>query len=144
MELSQQGFCCSQSIVQMGLDAMGKHDADLIRAMGGLCGGLGKGEKVCGALSGAACLLSLYTGKGSPDEKEHEETREMLIALQDWFDEEYGKKYGGTACLAILEGKAENRPARCPQIVLETYRKTQELLASAGISMKDGKEEEPW
>ena len=73
MELSMEGFGCSQIILILGLEAQGKSNPDLVRAISGLHGGLGFPETV--KLCGACCLLALYAGRGTP-----EETRTPLAA----------------------------------------------------------------
>ena len=42
MALRKQGFYCSQILMLQGLEMMGKDNPDLIRAMHGLAGGLGR------------------------------------------------------------------------------------------------------
>ncbi|WMT83604.1 C-GCAxxG-C-C family protein [Terrisporobacter mayombei] len=46
------------------LDLEGKENPDLIRAMGGLIGGLGFNQKICGALTGGVCILGYFASKG--------------------------------------------------------------------------------
>lgn len=134
-ELAQQGLCCSQALVQMGLDARGEKNPDLIRTLWGLCVGMRSGDKPCGALSGGVCLLSLYLGKGGPDETERDGAKELVRELVHWFGEEYGGRYGGTDCMQLLEGTFENAPKRCPGIILSVYGKAVELLTKAGIGL---------
>ena len=54
LKLASQGFHCSQILILMGLDAQGKQNADLVRAMEGLAGGVGFCGDICGALTGGA------------------------------------------------------------------------------------------
>jgi len=63
LELGAKGYSCAQMLVIGALRLMGRENPDLVRAVAGLAQGVGCGE-LCGALSGGACLLSLYTGKG--------------------------------------------------------------------------------
>lgn len=141
MELSSQGFCCSQAIVQMGLDSLGKNDSDLIRTVGGLCGGLRSGKGPCGAFTGAICFISLFLGKGSAEETEHEELKTTIAAFSEWFESEYASRYGGADCLSILEGDPGNRASRCPSLVLACYAKarvlTDAVLASSAGEKAD-------
>ena len=69
MKLRAKGFCCSQIILILALEAQGKTDKDLVRSMAGLCYGIEGAGEVCGALSGGACLISLYTAKGGDGEE---------------------------------------------------------------------------
>ena len=57
-ELKSQGFVCSQIIVMMGLDLLGKENPDLVKAMHSLAGGIGYTGDVCGTLTAGACLLA--------------------------------------------------------------------------------------
>ncbi len=59
MLLHKQGYCCSQIMAILTLRNMGREDADVVRAMGGLCYGLGYSGDTCGVLSGGACILAL-------------------------------------------------------------------------------------
>ncbi len=138
VELAVQGFYCSQILLIMGLEAQGKSDPDLVRAMSGLAGGLGFTGDVCGALSGGACLLGLYAGRGTPEEEEDEKLKLMVAELVDWFSEEYGTLYGGIHCEVILGDDPRNRTARCPNIVMGCYEKVKALLSEYGFDLSGG------
>ena len=135
MELSQNGLCCSQMLVQMGLEAQGRQNPDLVRAMGGLCRGMGTGTKTCGALSGGLCLLSLYFDRSAAPPLEPELSDEILAQYVIWFDAEYGDKHEGTNCLQLLDQNWANRSKLCPSLVLACYRKVVELLNGAEIPL---------
>lgn len=139
MELVHEGFYCSQVLVQLGLEAQGKRNPDLVRAAGGLALGTGAGEGTCGTLTGAACLLSLYGGKGRPDEEEHEVLRSMLLELWRWFETRFGEAFGGITCSRILEDGADRR-RRCGPIVAETYEKAVEILTDHGFDLSRGRD----
>lgn len=138
MELSGQGYYCSQILLMLALEAQEKTNHDLIRAVGGLANGCGFSGGSCGALTGAACLLSLYAGKGKDDEDQDESLAGLLQDLGVWFSRTYGDRYGGITCEAIAGDRTEIRQ-RCPAIVAETYAKTMELLAANGYDMTTGK-----
>ncbi len=142
IELAQDDMLCSQIILQMGLEALGKDDPDLVRAMGGLAGGLGFSGKMCGALSGGACLIALYAGKGSSDEAEDSRMNDMIKELVTWFENEYGPVYGSTECKDILEDNPQNRVERCPQITYSTFQKVKEILAANGFKLSGGMEDQ--
>ena len=138
MELSYQGYYCSQILLILGLEAQGKENPDLIRAMGGLANGCGFAGGPCGTLTGAACLLSLYAGKGTDDEYQDEGLQYMLRDLGEWFSQTYGERYGDTTCEMIVGDRSEMRQ-RCGAIVAETYTKTMELLIAGGYDVAAGK-----
>jgi C_GCAxxG_C_C family probable redox protein len=128
MTLRRQGFYCSQIILLQGLEQMGKSNPDLIRAMHGLAGGLGFTGELCGALTGGACLLGLYAGKGTPEEEEDPRLMFMIKDLVDWFKAEYSKPFGGIRCEEILAGSSQNQMIRCPMLVKGVFQKVNEIL----------------
>ncbi len=132
-QLHMQGFHCSQILLLLGLEQQGKSNPDLIRAMNGLAGGLGFSGKNCGALTGAVCLLGLYAGRGELAEREMRELNSMIQELVVWFEERFGKNYGGIDCQNIMNNDPWNRMTRCPELVAETYRKVKELLEDNGF-----------
>lgn len=131
MELAMQGFNCSQILLIMALEAQGKENPDLVRAMSGLLGGLGCG-KVCGALTGGCCLLGLYAGKDSSENNAADCLSDMLSRFVEWFETEYTARYGGINCSEILQDDARNKMSRCPAIVLESLEKLKAILAENG------------
>lgn len=139
-ELAQQGFCCSQVLVTLGLEAQGKTNPDVVRAVQGLCGGIGWSGDTCGTLTGAACVLSLYAGRGRPEETADWQLSVMLRDLVDWFAEEYGTLYGSIRCDVILAGSPLNKQARCPGIMAETWDKVRDLLLASGYELEGSQE----
>jgi C_GCAxxG_C_C family probable redox protein len=135
VELGGKGFYCSQILIFMGLEAQGKENPDLIRAMAGLAGGLGFSGDTCGALTGGACLLGLYAGKGLDDEREDPRLNVMITELVEWFSDKYGKLYGGISCETILDKNPQSRNTRCPSLVLGTYEKVKTLLLENGFDL---------
>ncbi len=134
-QLKQQGFYCSQILVLMGLELQGKTNPDLVRSTQALAGGIGFSGNLCGSLSGGACLLGLYAGKGTPEEQEDERLNLMLLSLVEWFTQTIGEQYNGIHCDQILEGKQSNIPQRCPGIIQAVYQKTKELLVEYGFDL---------
>lgn len=134
-EMKEQGFFCSQILMQLGLELQGKENPDLVRAARGLAGGLGFTGELCGALSGGACLLGLYAGKGLPEEDQDPRLDFMIEDLVKWFKQEYIPVYGGIRCEEILNGNAKNQPTRCPMIVAATFQQVKELLVKNGYDL---------
>ncbi len=129
----RQGFYCSQILVLLGLENLGKDDPDLVRAMHGLALGLGAGE-VCGALTGGAALLGLYAGRGAADVMEYPRLKAMLQELVAWFKATYGEPFGGIRCDEIL-GDDPQHQERCGEMVLGTYEKVTALLVENGFDL---------
>jgi len=137
MRLKAKGFCCAQIILILALKAQGKDVPDLVRSVGGLCFGIYGSGEVCGALSGGACLISFYAGKGSEEEDFNDSYITMIGELVDWFRGEADKEYGGTRCNEILE-KFPDRSI-CGQIVADTYGKCMDILVNNGFDPAVGK-----
>jgi hypothetical protein len=125
-KLAAQGYCCSQIMVQMGLDARQDENPELMDAVAGLCGGLHVGL-CCGTLTGAACLLSLHDKKNA--------ATNMIPRLVEWFRATYVSSCGGINCEDIIDGNPQNKWERCPKIMEETYEKCRELLADFGYEI---------
>jgi hypothetical protein len=124
--LAAQGYCCSQIMVQMGLDAKQEENPELLDAVAGLCNGLHFGL-VCGILTGAACLLSMF------DKKKAAAT--MIPRLVDWFETTYTQSCGGISCEEIINDNPMNKLERCPKMMEETFEKCRELLADSGYEI---------
>lgn len=137
MELKAKGYYCSQIMMLLALENMEKTNPDLVRAMAGLAFGVGIGD-ACGALTGGACILSLYAGKGADDEEEHFRLMGMLHELGDWFRETYEGQYGGISCDAISEEGAL-RNERCGGVVAATYQKVIDTLVENEFDLFEGR-----
>jgi C_GCAxxG_C_C family probable redox protein len=133
--LRKQGFYCSQMILLLGLEQLGKSNPDLVRAMHGLAGGLGFSGELCGALTGGASLLGLYAGKGTPEQLEDPRLDFMIVDLVKWFKAEYGEQFGGIRCDEILAGNSQNQVIRCPLLVTGVLQKVNELLIENGYDL---------
>lgn len=137
MELKARGYYCSQIMMLLTLENQDKTNDDLIRAMSGLAFGAGIGD-ICGALTGGACILSLYAGKGKEEEEEDSRLKGMLLELGEWFRETYTEKFGGTSCDVISEdGSLRNE--RCGGVVAATYQKVLEILDDNGFDPCEGR-----
>jgi C_GCAxxG_C_C family probable redox protein len=139
IEHAQQGFHCSQILLLMGLENQGKSNPELVRSMSGLAGGLGFSGDTCGALTGGACLLGLYAGRGAADEEEDPRLNLMVVELVEWFTEQFGQVFGGIRCEAILKDDPRNRLTRCPSLVLGVYEKVKSLLIENGFDLAAGR-----
>lgn len=137
MRLKAKGYCCTQVMLILALEAQGKSNADLVRSVAGLCFGISWSGEVCGALSGGACLISLYAGKGGEAEAPDGRCTTMIGELVEWFTMAAHDEYGGTRCHEILE-KCPDRSI-CSLIVADTYKKCMEILVSHGFDLTVGK-----
>jgi hypothetical protein len=121
--LSREGLCCSQILIQIGLDAKQDENPELLDAVAGLCGGMHFGL-CCGTLTGAACLLSMLDKANA--------RMHMIPRLVDWFETTYTERYGGIDCECILADSPMAKLERCPKIIEDTIEKCRELLAEFG------------
>jgi len=124
--LAAQGYCCSQIMVKMGLEARQGENQELLDAVAGLCGGLHSGL-CCGILTGAACLLSLYDKQNA--------AIYMIPRLVEWFETTYTSSYGGISCKDIIDNNPINKFDRCPKVMEETMEKCRELLTEFGYEI---------
>ncbi|GLI39414.1 C-GCAxxG-C-C family protein [Geobacter hydrogenophilus] len=137
IRLKGKGYCCAQIIVMLGLEAQGKQNPELVRAVGGLCFGIGWSGEMCGALSGGAALLSLHGGKGQDGEEPHELYPTMMSELVTWFADVAEEAYGGRRCSEILE-RCPDRSV-CGLIVADTYSRCMDILVGHGFDPGAGR-----
>ena len=119
MELKLQGYCCSQIIMQLGLEGMGRENEDLIAAMAGLCDGMHRGG-TCGTISAAVCLLYLI---------DREQAGFLCDELFDWFED----SFGSTECDELIESSPLKKAAVCGGLVENTYLKLTEMFEDHNI-----------
>lgn len=129
MQLGSKGYYCSQILIAMALEERIESNPGLVRAMAGLAFGCGSGRASCGALTGGACVLALYAGKGGDEEEESDRLFAMTQDLTDWFVEMVGEKHGGISCEDIVgENGPEASRETCRALVVDTFEKTMEIL----------------
>lgn len=133
MQLSSQGYCCSQMMVMLALEDQGEENAPLVRAMSGLCQGVAHSGGMCGVISGGACVIGLYAAKGSEMEEEHEKFKLMVSELMDWFTELTTAEYGGPTCDHITSGTHVPDIGICGSLIEKARSKVLEILAEQGI-----------
>ncbi|BCS88050.1 DVU_1555 family C-GCAxxG-C-C protein [Pseudodesulfovibrio sediminis] len=141
MELGGKGYCCTQIMILLALDEMGRENPDLVRSAAGLCNGLGDCSGPCGVLSGAAMILGLYSGKGLDMEEAEECLPVMLEELRDWFTETTAE-FGGTTCTAILGGECgQPDPIRCGGLLSAAVEQVREILVANELDPTEGRDE---
>jgi C_GCAxxG_C_C family probable redox protein len=134
LPLAQKGYCCSQIILLLGLEAQEAENPELIRAAAGLCHGIGGTGHTCGALTGASCLLALHAGKGSDSEEQDKRLLLMLEALGQWFAGHAAERFGGVTCADILgEKSTQPNPDVCGRLVADTLDQCLAILVDHGF-----------
>lgn len=122
LPMARQGYCCSQILVKLILDAQGEENTGLLRALQGLCRGMVGGHSVCGLLTGGMCALAYVTGKGSEEENADIRSEEIRYEYLTWF-RELTREYGGLKCSDILGGYPENHDDNCNRLLTECWGK---------------------
>jgi len=128
MLLHKEGFCCSQIMAILMLRRSGTENPELVRALGGLCDGIGRMGDACGVLSGGICLISLQAGKGSSDDTPHPRLPLMHLEFAEWFKDRTGGSLEGMKCDRILARSPDRRI--CLALVAEAYEKVLSILDS--------------
>jgi C_GCAxxG_C_C family probable redox protein len=118
-------------MIKMALDEEGKENEDLLRAVNGLCQGIGGSQKSCGVLTGGVAIIGLYAGKGNDTQYPAENYGLMINEYIKWFEEEFQS----LECMDIIgvlcvtdEKRNENYMLKCGDILLKSYAKIQEIL----------------
>ena len=133
--LANKNFKCSQIIMLLALEQERKENPDLIRAISGLGDGCGFAKETCGILTGSACVLALYAGKGNEQEEQNEKLLPMLQELGDWFENYIEERYNSTKCNDIVGDQVGTTKGKkiCGNLLHQTYNKTNEILQSYGF-----------
>jgi hypothetical protein len=141
LPLAARGYCCSQILGLLALGAQGREDPALVRALGGLCHGVAESGGTCGILTGGACVLALYVGRGADGETPHERAELVLSSFAEWFMERATRQYGGGTCTAIL-GEGAGRPdmSRCAGLLSEAWAAMVGILADNGLDVREGRD----
>jgi len=133
-ELFDQGFCCSESVLQAVAESRGIHSDLIPRIATGLCAGLSRTGGVCGAVSGGVLAVSMVTGRSSARDSRddnHRLVRAFLI--------EFERTFGSTNCEKLIgcrldtpEGqqffKDHNLRQKCDGFTREAARMASALL----------------
>ncbi|MTK11173.1 MAG: C_GCAxxG_C_C family protein [Clostridiaceae bacterium] len=139
-KLASAGFCCSQIMLKLALEEEEKENADLIRAINGLCGGIGFTKKTCGVLTGGIGIIGLYAGKGEDREVYKENYRTMVEEYMDWFEEEFeSTECGDIIGIQSISDDAGNihYPIKCGDILQKSYEKVHAILYKYGYEFGD-------
>ncbi|MDL2250849.1 C-GCAxxG-C-C family protein [Lachnospiraceae bacterium OttesenSCG-928-J05] len=127
MELIQNGYHCSQVMMQLSLDLREREEPFTIRALGALGGGM-FAQRTCGTLTGGVAMLSSYFERAE-DESEPTGYRECGAELVEWF----ALQWGSLDCRDIVTFEIEEILKVCPEIMEQTFLKCIEILEAHGI-----------
>lgn len=113
--LKMNGYCCSQIVMEIGLEKLGMENPQLVSAMAGLCEGV-KCGRICGTAAAAVCLMYLTDARAAEDG--------LVQEYLDWFEE----AFGALDCDELLSEGPMAKLEKCPMIVESTLSKLEELL----------------
>ncbi len=144
LPLIKQGYCCSQLLMHLVLQGAGYENTQLIRAMHGLCFGMGATEGPCGLLSGGACVLACFAGKGQDNEEAHASIAPMINDYHQWFID-YVQCNG--LCHQVMSNLGnilqdetsmndEHEQLRCGKLLCICWDKILELLESYNVDLE--------
>ncbi len=130
-KMASSGFCCTQIMLKLALADEGSENPDLIRAVNGLCAGVGGSQKTCGVLIGGIGIISLYAGKGREMEYQGKGFGSMVEEFMAWFEQQHGSM----DCIDLIgvyslpvEGSGVSYPIKCGDILLESYERVVNIL----------------
>ncbi len=147
LPFARKGYCCSQLLMLLLMRGFERQNPDLVRAMHGLCFGMGGSEGSCGLLTGGACVLGCVAGRGKDEESAHPSFVPLISDYQQWFADRM-RNYGGTACFQIMQGiseangatrpKAGEQPnlALCGDLFAECWEKILSLLETYEVPLE--------
>ncbi|HOR84929.1 MAG TPA: C-GCAxxG-C-C family protein [Bacillota bacterium] len=134
-KLSSSGFCCTQIMLKLALDEEKKENEDLLRAVRGLCMGIGGRQKTCGVLTGGLGIIGLYAAKGKDTEHSKQDYSDMVKEYTEWFENEFGSE----ECKDIIgiynfagDAGGSGYMVKCGDILMKSYEKAVEILAEHG------------
>lgn len=133
IELGRYGYSCGQILALLMEKVTGEENPALVKALGGLDGGVGYSKGCCGCMTGGACVISYFTGKGEDTGMDDPEHKPALGEFTQWFEDEITADYGGIDCRDITRGNPAKRVEYCPQIIAATYEKCMEILSERGL-----------
>ncbi len=144
MQLSAQGYCCTQILLKIMLENAGIENFQLIRSVEGLCNGAGSPNNTCGVLTGGAMILGLYAGHEPQTEEKDERLFLLLDTFSNWFQEKIQASHGakGTSCGDIVgedfPPQAEKK-MQCAVLITDTLSFLEDLLQENGYELLDMK-----
>ncbi len=131
LKLKSEGYCCSQIMVALVLDLMGRENPDLIHFARGLCMGYGSDTGDCGILTAGICIMALY----APAD------RDRCAALQEAFIESFREWTQDTTCQGITEEfYPQMHPSACGTLLARAHERLVAILVENGIDPSDPEE----
>lgn len=131
----RRGYNCSESIFLAFRDLVAPElDAGLVKMFTVFGGGLGHAGCICGALSAAEMIISLFTGRTS-----NEDDREIAYQAAHEFHDLFTERFNGTCCRALNPHPFDTPEhlKNCIKITGNTGKLLMEYLISKGLAAQD-------
>jgi C_GCAxxG_C_C family probable redox protein len=133
-EFFRQHYCCAESVLMAIAESRGIKSEIIPSIATGLCGGIGRTCRLCGAVSGGVLGLNLVFGRSTPAEKPDRAHRAVQAFLK-----EFESQFGNLDCekllgcrLDTLEGQkaffAGLRAEKCEKFVEASARIAGEVI----------------
>jgi len=134
--LFNQGFNCSQAVFSVFCEELGLNREVALKISSGFGGGMCQGE-ICGAVTGAAMVLSLKYGQSKVGDKESKEKTYEIIKE---FSERFKDVNRSIICKELLNFDLSKENARtlarekglfttiCPKMIRDTVIILEEIL----------------
>ena len=135
LPLAHQGYCCSQILMILTLQAQNHENDGLVRAMSGLCFGMADSGQVCGLLSGGAVVLGYLSGKGAANEQALTMHKAIINEYVLWFEDHIKSKHASTKCEDIVGLNQTASLHHCGELLLLCWQKILELCDSYAIDI---------
>jgi C_GCAxxG_C_C family probable redox protein len=139
LNLTNKGYCCSQIMLKLALEEEEKENPDLIRAVNGLCNGIGNEQKTCGVLTGGIGILGLYAGKGEDQDYAKTGYSSMIRQFIEWFESEFNS----LDCSDLIgftkftDDHDQSYLMKCGNILTKSYFKIRQILEEYGYEFGD-------
>ena len=140
-ELLASGLKCSHVLMLLALEARGRSDPQLVKAMSGLAFGLGQGFN-CGCLTAGCAVIGLYAGRAGEADDDDPRFAATLDDFSGWFHAMAKDTWGGIDCADIMKFDEALQAARCPALIATVWERLQATLLDHGIDPAAGEPEE--
>lgn len=134
--LSDKGYCCSQILALLILGAQDKENSELVRALGGLCHGIGQSGDACGILTGGCCVISYLMGSDGKEDAALPEAKIVQEEFVDWFRSFCEKKWGSIHCSTMINEDDPKGPDKsyCRVLLAEAWMRLLGILTLHNIA----------
>lgn len=145
LPLVRQGYCCSQILLLLVLQAQGAEAPACVRGLRGLCNGVGTSTGPCGLLTGGAFVLSYLVEHDTQSSATTPPLPVLLEEYVDWFTN-HTASCGGQQCGQIMEG-LQAAPqshgcidaAVCGQLLVDCWDTLLSIMESHGIDITESR-----